>query len=444
MPIDCIPISVKGLDEFDDLETLYFIRGDVDRPNFIFAPFKLVHRVYLETREVSALTKNLEIIDKAWLLINELVVSIRDIEMLYESLGERLQSLKVNKLTIVNDFYKGQISDKAVEVINLINPCTSYFEDLKWSYATFKMLFSLNSENIEAEFGNYWSKSKSHILKLTGVNLAIFNSRQNHSMKLMRRSIVIEVAEGGFKGIRLLKAYKFSNSDCLVIPLKSILKLMIFDYKVDKSSTKNDNQLDLINEDTDISQGLIIPVNQLSLATFYSSFRFNSWKENFIVNELLRKARKVNWMVNSLNLTTKIENIFPDDFNRIKSSFYTNNFINSENNQEIGLGDLELKFQKLSLFSISPNRLKVNFEIIQKLLSSRRTRYNITGVKLDLDLLSKCLTVLSLCEKCPELESVSLTFRKWDKKDEKETIDSAIKEFRRNFGFIPLIEINQL
>ena len=427
------------------MKTLYFIKGDVDRPNFILAPFKLIHLVYLETIEVSALTKKLEIIDKAWLRINELEVSDWDFEMLYKSLGERLTCLKVNKLTIVNDYFE-QISDKAVEVLNLINPCTSSFEYLNWWYDTFKMLFSLNSENIEAKFNICWSEPRSIMLKLTEVNLAIIDSKQNHSMKLKCSSTIIEISWENWKEICLLKAdkYKFSDSDCLVIPLKSILKLMIFDNEEDKSSTKNDNQLDLINEDTDISQGLIIPVNQLQLATFYSSFWFNSWKENLIVNELLRKARKVNWMVNSLNLITKIENIFPDDFNRIKSSFYTNNFINSENNQEIGLGDLELKFQKLSLCSISPNRLKVNFEIIQKLLSSRRTRYNITGVKLDLDLLSKCLTVLSLCEKCPELESVSLTFRKWDKKDEKETIDSAIKEFRRNFGFIPLIEINQL
>ena len=440
MPIDCIPISVKGQKKFNDLKTLYFIRGDVDRPNFIFAPFKLIHRVYLKTREVSALTKKLEIIDKAWLRINELVVSNRDIEMLYKSLGDRLTCLKVNKLTIAND-YKEQISDKAVEVFNLINPCTSYFEDLKWSYATFKMLFSLNSENIEAEFSYY--SSKSHMLKFTEVNLAIFDSIQNHSMKLMRRSIIIKVAEEGFKEIRLLKAnkYAFSDSDCLVIPLTSILKLMIFDYEVDKISTKNDNQLDLINEDTDISQGLIIPVNQLSLATFDSSFWFNSWKEEFIVNELLRKARKVNWIVNDLNEITKIENIFPDDFYRIKSSFYTNNFINSENNQEIGLGDIQRRFYKSSFSSDFSNSFKVDFYIIWNLLISRRTIYNITGVKLNLDLLSECLTVLSLCEKCPELKSVSLTFRKWDKKDEKETIDSAIKEFRRNFGFIQFIEI---
>ena len=422
------------------MKTLYFIRGDVDRPNFIFAPFKLIHRVHLKTREVSALTKKLEIIDKAWLLINELIVSKRDIKMLYKSLGDRLTCLKVNKLTIVNDYFE-EISDKAVEVFNLINPCTLSFKNFYWSYENFKMLFSLNFENIEAEFSYY--SSKSHMLKFTEVNLAIFDSIQNHSMKLMRRSIVIKVAEEGFKEICLLKAdkYKFNDSDCLVIPIKSILYLKIFDYEVDKSSTKNDNQLDLINEDTDISQGLIIPVNQLSLATFDSSFWFNSWKEKFIVNELLRKARKVNWIVDDLNEITKIENIFPDDFYRIKSSFYTNNFINSENNQEFEFGDIQRRFYKSSFSSDFSNSFKVDFYIIWNLLISRRTIYNITGVKLNLDLLSECLTVLSLCEKCPELKSVSLTFRKWDKKDEKETIDSAIKKFRRNFGFIQFIEI---
>ena len=85
-----------------------------------------------------------------------------------------------------------------------------------------------------------------------------------------------------------------------------------------------------------------------------------------------------------------------------------------------------------------------DLKILWNLLRMRRIRENITGVKLYLYLLSMCLTVLSLCEKCPELKSVSLKFYKWDKKDEKEAINNAIKEFRRNFGFIPLIEINQL
>ena len=147
-----------------------------------------------------------------------------------------------------------------------------FFWKLDWSYDTFKMLFSLNSENIETEFKN--DSLKSHMLKLTEVNIVMFDSKQNHSMKLICRSTIIGVNSRNKIKICWLKAdkYKFSDSDCLYIPFTSILKLKIFDYKVNKNSTKNEKQLALINEDIDISQGLIIPVNQLTLAIFNLHF----------------------------------------------------------------------------------------------------------------------------------------------------------------------------
>ena len=308
---------------------LYFIDGDIDRPNSIFAPFKLIDWVCLVNEKVSILIQYLKLIDKAWLCINKLLVSNNDIDILHKSFGNRLKSLKVNKLWFLK-FSNEEISYETVEALKLINPCTSSFKNLNWSYDTFKMLFILNSENIDAEFAqDLWI---SHMLKFTEVNIVMLDSKQNHSMKLMCRSIIIEVDCWNFKNIRLLKAdkYKFSDSDWLFIPLTSISKLKIFDYKVDKSPTKNEKQLALINEDIDIPQGLIIPVNQLSLATFNLPYRLKySCKENLIVeNELLRKAREVNWIVDDLNEITEMENISPDDFYRIKFSLYIKNFYN--------------------------------------------------------------------------------------------------------------------
>ena len=421
---------------------MYFIDGDIDRPNSIFAPFKLVDWAILNTSEVSDLAQKLKMVDKAWLCINELFISTDDIEILFKSFGDRLRSLKANKLEILK-VSNEEISYEAVEALNLINPCTLYFKNFDWSYDTFKMLFSLNSENIEAKFDS--CSSKSHILNFTEVNLVMFDSKQNRSMKLMCRSTIIEVAEKYFTEFCLLKAdkYKFSNSDCFFIPFASILKLKIIENMVDKSSTKNENQLAPINEDIDVLQGLIIPVNQLSLATFYSSFWFiNSCKENLIVaNELLRKAREVNWICDDLNEITELENIFQDDFYRIKFSLNSVIFLNQRKNQEIELTDIELISPTFSYIMNDKTIFEDDLKIIWNLLSSRRTRYNITGVNLKLYLLSECLTVLSLCEKCPELNSISLKFYKWDVSDEKEAINRAIKKFRRNFGFIQFIEI---
>ena len=230
---------------------------------------------------------------KNWICVNELLISNSDIETLYKSFGDRLKSLKVNKLTFVNA-NPWEISNETIEVLNLINPCTSSFRNLDWSYDTLKMLFSLNSENIEAEFeNNLWVLAE---LEFTEVNIVMFDSIQNYNMKLKCRSTIIDFDNENFENICLLKAdkYKYSDSDCLFIPFTSVMRLKILEFKVDKNSTKNEKHLTQINEDINISQGLIIPVNQLSLAIFYLFDALtNSLKENSIVtNELLRKAKK--------------------------------------------------------------------------------------------------------------------------------------------------------
>ena len=74
------------------------------------------------------LTQKLKIIDKAWLCINKLLISNKDIEILHKSFGDKLKSLKVNKLKNFKGYYE-EISYEAVEALNLINPCTSSFEN---------------------------------------------------------------------------------------------------------------------------------------------------------------------------------------------------------------------------------------------------------------------------------------------------------------------------
>ena len=382
-------------------------------------------------------------IDKAWLCINELLISNEDVEILYKSFGDRLKNLKVNKLWISKGDNE-EISYEIVEALKLINPCTLSFRNLDWSYETLKMLFSLNSENIEAEFeNNLWVLTE---LEFTEVNIVMFDSKQNHSMKLMCRSTIIEVFDVDFKDICLLKAdkYKFSDSDCLFIPFTSIFKLEIFDYKVNKSLTKNEKQFALINEDIDIFQGLIIPVSDLSLAIFYLYYAFtNSLNKNSIVtNEILRKAKQVDWRVKYFDELYEMKNMFQNYFNRIKFSFWNFNLLTSKKNQEIELCDIELICPTFSVFEFCQMIFEDDLMIVWNLLSSRRTRFNLTCVNLKLNLLSECLTVLSLCAKCPELKSVSLKFIGWDEDDEKEAINNAIKKFIRNVGFIQLIEIN--
>ena len=111
--------------------------------------------------------------------------------------------------------------------------------------------------------------------------------------------------------------------------------------------------------------------------------------------------------------------------------------------KKLKLSDIELISITVLLFISSRRIFADDLKIIWNLLSSRRIRFNLTDINLKMNLLSECLTVLSLCAKCPELKSVSLKFIGWDEDDEKEAINSAIKKFKRNFRFIKFIKIYQ-
>ena len=73
---------------------------------------------------------------------------------MHKSFGDRLKSLKVNKLQFSKGYYE-EISYEAVEALNLINPCTSSFENwidhmilLKCFLAWILKISKLNSKMI--------------------------------------------------------------------------------------------------------------------------------------------------------------------------------------------------------------------------------------------------------------------------------------------------------
>ena len=442
--MDYTPISVESLQNFNKELIHYFVDGDIERPNSCFAPFKWIDLFILQSDRERILTKNLEMIDKAKICIYKCFIWSSDIVILYESFGDRIKTLKVYKLTFSKNDNE-EISNEAVETINQINPFTLSLNKFDWSYDTLKMLSNFNPANIGAKFkNNRWILAE---LMFTNVTIIMFDSKQNQRMKLICRSAKIEIDHQEFKNICLLKTdkSKYSNSDYLFIPFTSVLRLKILDKRIDNSLAEHEKQLTLINKDIGISEGLIMPVNQISLAIFYLYYTLtNSLKENLIVtNEILRMAKQVDWRVKYFDELIEIKNMSPDHFYRIKFSFFNFNAKALMINPEIKLSNQTLTDVTFSTFRSCNVIFEDELNLVWDLLNSQRTRFNLLCVELELNLLSDCLTVLSLCEKCPELNSVSLKFTKWDEDDKKEAIDSAIKKFRRNFGFIQLIEIKQ-
>ena len=100
----------------------------------------------------------------------------------------------------------------------------------------------------------------------------------------------------------------------------------------------------------------------------------------------------------------------------------------------------DLKFKEIcTTYILSPDE----FQFWWNMLRSRRTRFNITAFDLEFRFLSECLTVLSLCSDCPQLEYVDLEYSEADTENEDEVIKQAKGEFIQKFGFIQKLNIHK-
>ena len=213
-------------------------------------------------------------------------------------------------------------------------------------------------------------------------------------------------------------------------------------------SISNDNDFNKQFVDIDIEQpskteGFIVPLKYFD-KTFFK-FDKNSKKLFVLCQEVISQifqAKHIDWEFGSLSTLLDINKLLPDHFSRI--NFISECYDPTEitNKSLLKMMDspdlIGSKFTKMHRYAILPSD---ELNMVWKMLRTRRTRFSITSINLKLELLSECLTVLSLCADWPELYSVELRYLEAEEKNEQKTIEHAKREFTMIFGPIQKLVI---
>ena len=149
------------------------------------------------------------------------------------------------------------------------------------------------------------------------------------------------------------------------------------------------------------------------------------------------KEKHIEQTIGNLGWLLQINELYPDDFSFININYY---YEHSTDIGEYSISEImnnpswiNLKFTKISNpFILSPDE----FQFWWKMLHFGKTRFNLTTIDLKFSLLSECLTALSLCSDCPELESVYFIYSEADVENQYEIIEQAKREFSQKFGII--------
>ena len=146
--------------------------------------------------------------------------------------------------------------------------------------------------------------------------------------------------------------------------------------------------------------------------------------------------------IRNLKRLLKINRILPNDFSRINFQYHN---YNSTEMSEYSISEImdnpdwiNWKFIEIhQLNKLSPDE----FQFWWMMLRSGKTRFNLTWIYLKFSLLSECLTVLSLCSDCTELQHVELHYWEADAENEDDAVEQAKREFIQKFGFIQTLTI---
>ena len=149
------------------------------------------------------------------------------------------------------------------------------------------------------------------------------------------------------------------------------------------------------------------------------------------------KEKHIEQTIGNLGNLLQIIELYPDDFSNIILNYFNEHSTNIGEDSISEIMDnpswINLKFRIIYNQSmLSPNE----FQFWWKMLHSGKTRFNLTTINLKFNFLSECLTALSLCSDCPELESVYFQYSEADVENRHEIIKQAKREFSQKFGFI--------
>ena len=415
----------------------HFIDGDSDQLDPCFAAFKRINWITALKDDSANLIARLKLTGKALIRIDSLFINI---QILFE-MSEFYKDKEVNfilKSLQIDNCYFDNISDEEAKFINKISPKIFSMKSIEGSIENIKALVLLNCTNIEANFIN--NVVKDLCLWFIKTPIQIFDSKYNKRLTFEWESIKVFIGRNKTKNVKFFKA---NTGNFLFIPLEIICRISCLGFR-EKLSAKDINRqfTDLGVKNHFDKDGFIVPMrysNRIFVNLDDEDLNnLNQYKDIYQIF----KEKHIKPIIENLNILLEIKKIFPNDFSRINFKYYkyssTEMWKHSISRIMNSPDLINLKFWEIYQSSmLSPDELQFWW----KMLQSSKTRFSLTSIYLKLKLLSECLTVLSLCSGCPELEFVELKYLEADAENKDEVIEQAKREIRNKIGFIQKLTI---
>ena len=417
-----------------------FIDRDSGQFDPCFAAFKRFDQINAFDDNSDNSIASLQLIDKAEIRIRFLQISEDGLIKMRELFWDKAVGFTFEGL-IISYSNKESIPSEVIEIIKKINPKKLRIERIMQNVENIKTVSLLKCTNIQVEFSDRIIRKFNLLFK--NIQIQLFDSKPDQMLTFEWKSIRILIDKNKIENLKLLK----TNADnFLFIPLDTINRISCSGFRevLDANDIiKQFVDLDVQNQFN--TNGLILPVwylNRIFIRLDDSELNFLNQSKD--INQLF-KEKQISLTINHLSRLLEIYKLWSGDFSKTnfkyidKKSIDKSEYSVSEimNNQDW----INLKFREIiQSRKLSPDE----FQFWWNVLRSRRTRFYLASISLRFNVLSECLTALSLCSDCPELKSVDLRYSKADEENEVEVVEQAKREFRQKFGFIQKLTIRKL
>ena len=329
---------------------------------------------------------------------------------------------------------KGILSNKDIKFINKLSPKILRTDGIILTVQNINAIALLNYTNIDVELG-YQSYTNSY-LWFINTPVQLFDTNSSQRLIIEWQSIKFFIKKNLIKNVKLFKS---NNANFLFIPLDIIYRILYSGFKkVFNVDNINKQFVDLGDKHQFNTDGFIVPMRYsdrvfVNLADYGLNF-LNQIKDiRKIFNE-----KHIELTIAYLWNLLQINRLLTDNLSCINFRYIDNDSTEMSEYLRWKITDnpnwINLKFWEISISCmLSPDE----FQFWWKMLHSVKTRFNLNSIELKLKFLSECLTVLSLCSDCPELECIELKYWEADTENENEAVEQAEREFRHKFGFIP-------
>ena len=442
-------ISIYKDDSLNKNWISYFFDGDSGQLDPCFAAFKRIEKI-CDSEDSNEITNDLELADKVSVKIDLLRINKNHFDYMRELYKDKDPNLIIEKLelTYLSENYR---LNGDIEFINQISPKMLTIEGDIWTVENIKALSLINWANVDLQFRFVVNSN----IYLWFVNTPIqhfdFKSGQRltfewESIKLFIEKYEFEKDEDEKKGIDNVKLFRTDTGSFLFIPLDTIFYISCSGFKeIFKENDINKQLSDLGAEYQFKDNGLIIPMRYSNRIFFeLCDSELDYLNQNKDINKIF-KEKHIELKIGNLYRLLEINKLLPDNFSNINFKYidYCSTEIADYSISEImdSLDWNDLKFIEIyKSYILSPDE----FHFWWKMLCSKKSRFNLYSIFLKFNLLSECLTLLSLCSGCPELKFVSLKYLRTDAENEHEIIEQAERDFRQRFGFIWNVIISKI